>query len=331
MVIRSEGTGLDLVSVDLGGTHVRFALASVSAGRVTALGEPVTLHTNDYDGMASAWAAYAALAGQKLPPAGSLAIASPIAGDALKLTNSTWVLRPASLAQELGLERMTLINDFGAVGHAVAQLPERWFQHLAGPEVALPVAGVIGVLGPGTGLGVAHVLRAADGYQVMETEGGHIDWAPVDPLEDKLLAELRRAFGRVSAARGVAGPGLAHIHALLAGQEGAAVAEGDLAALWQAALGGGDRLAMAALDRFCLCLGSVAGDIALAQGAHGMVIAGGVGARIAGKLPGSGFGQRFRAKGRMEPMLAALPVKLITYPEPGLFGAAAAFAKEHSV
>ena len=321
---------MDLVSVDLGGTHVRFALASVAAGRVTALGEPVTLHTGDFDGIVSAWAAYATRAGRKLPQAGALAIASPIAGDTLKLTNSSWMLRPAMLARELGLDQMTLINDFGAVGHAVAQLAETQFDHLAGPDVPLPAAGVLGVLGPGTGLGVAHVLRGPSGYQVMETEGGHIDWAPIDQLEDGLLSALRRMFDRVSAERIVSGPGLAHIHAYLAGLEGAAVPERETKDLWQAALDGTDRLAVAALDRFCLCLGSLAGDIALAQGAHGMVIAGGVGARVAGKLPGSGFAARFRAKGRMEPMLAAMPVKLITYPEPGLFGAAAAFAKEHA-
>ena len=194
----------------------------------------------------------------------------------------------------------------------------------------LPVVGVIGVVGPGTGLGVAHVLRGATGYHVMETEGGHIDWAPIDNLEDGLLSWLRRDYDRVSAERIVSGPGLAHIHAFLAEREGEAVPARDLKDLWQAALGGTDRLAAAALERFCLCLGSLAGDIALAQGAHGVVLAGGVGARIAAKLPDSGFAARFRAKGRMEPMLAALPVKLITHPEPGLFGAAAAFAKEHT-
>ena len=146
-----------------------------------------------------------------------------------------------------------------------------------------------------------------------------------------LLAWLRRDYDRVSAERIVSGPGLAHIHAFLAEQEGEAVPGRDVKDLWQAALGGTDRLAAAALDRFCLCLGSLAGDIALAQGAHGMVLAGGVGARLAAKLPGSGFAERFRAKGRMEPMLAALPVKLITHPEPGLFGAAAAFAKEYTM
>jgi glucokinase len=89
-------------------------------------------------------------------------------------------------------------------------------------------------------------------------------------------------------------------------------------------------LAAATLDRFCMALGSVAGDIALAQGAKAVIIAGGLGQRLAGFLPRSGFASRFTAKGRLEPMMAAIPVKVITHPQPGLFGAAAAFAEEHS-
>ena len=99
--------------------------------------------------------------------------------------------------------------------------------------------------------------------------------------------------------------------------------------LWEAARNGADSLASAALDRFCLTLGAIAGDMALAQGALAVVIGGGVGLRLADFLPGSGFRDRFIAKGRFERMMDDIPVKLITYPEPGLFGAAAAFAREH--
>ena len=99
--------------------------------------------------------------------------------------------------------------------------------------------------------------------------------------------------------------------------------------LWAAALEGSDSLANAALDRFCLTLGAVAGDMALAQGANAVVIAGGVGLRLADHLPRSGFRDRFIAKGRFERRMDEMPVKLITHPQPGLFGAAAAFAKEH--
>ena len=100
-------------------------------------------------------------------------------------------------------------------------------------------------------------------------------------------------------------------------------------ALWALGLSGEDSLATAAVDRFCLSLGSVAGDIALAQGGAAVVIAGGLGLRIAATLAASGFAGRFAAKGRFEAMMSRIPVKLITHPQPGLFGAAAAFAKEH--
>ncbi len=321
---------MEVVAVDLGGTNVRFAIAEVAGGRVTALGPPTTLHTADYASLSVAWAAYAASAGRPLPRAAGLAVAAPITGEMIKLTNSPWLMRRATLAQELGLERLTLVNDFGAVAHAVAQLPESFYAHIAGPDVPLPITGVIGVVGPGTGLGVAHVLRQANGYEVMETEGGHMDFSPLDAIEDALLVGLRAKFVRVSAERVVSGPGLAGIYEHLATMEGRAVRAPDAPVLWAAALARTDPLASAALDRFCLSLGSVAGDIALAQGAHGMVLGGGLGAKLGGTLPASGFAYRFTAKGRMQPMLAALPVKLITHPEPGQFGAAAAFAKEHT-
>jgi glucokinase len=112
--------------------------------------------------------------------------------------------------------------------------------------------------------------------------------------------------------------------------EGRPVPSRDDKTIWQEALEGTDSIALAALDRFCLALGAVAGDLALAHGAKGVVIAGGLGLRIKDRLLRSGFDQRFVAKGRFQSMMAAMPVKLITHPQPGLFGAAAAFAQEHS-
>ena len=321
---------MELVAVDLGGTNVRFAIATVENRTVTALGAATTLHTAEHASLANAWAAYAEQAGRPLPRAAGLAIACPITGEVLKLTNSPWVLRPATLPSELGVDRLTLVNDFGAVGHAVAQLPAEHFRHICGPDRPLPETGVIGILGPGTGLGVAHLLRAKNTYHVMECEGGHLDFAPVDSIDDAILARLRARYRRVSTERIVSGPGLANIYECLAALEGRAMPTLDDKKLWAAALEGTDSLAVTALGRFCLTLGSVAGDLALAQGAHAMVVGGGVGARIADILSQSGFASRFTAKGRMETMLAGLPVKLITHEQPGLFGAAAAFAMEHA-
>jgi glucokinase len=128
----------------------------------------------------------------------------------------------------------------------------------------------------------------------------------------------------------VAGPGISDIYEALAAMEGRAVQQHDDKTLWELGTSGTDSLAAAAVDRFCLSLGSVAGDIALAQGGSAVVIAGGLGLRIKDTLVRSGFAERFTAKGRFEGLMASLPVKLITHPQPGLFGAAAAFAQEHN-
>jgi len=145
-----------------------------------------------------------------------------------------------------------------------------------------------------------------------------------------MLKRLRRTYNRVSTERIVAGPGIVTIYETLAAIEGRAVQRLDDKEIWREALEGEDSLALAALDRFCLSLGAVAGDLALAQGAKGVVIAGGLGLRLKDHLARSGFAERFAAKGRFRTMLEAIPVKLITHPQPGLFGAAAAFAQEHA-
>jgi len=319
---------VQIVAVDIGGTHARFAIAEIAEGRVVSLAEPVTLKTAEHASFQTAWEAFGAGLGGAVPRHAAIAIATPIVGDVLKLTNNPWIIRPALIDEKLGLDGHVLVNDFEAVGHAVAQLPDDYFRHLSGPDAALPAQGIISILGPGTGLGVAHVLRARDGYHVLPCEGGHIDFAPLDAIEDAILARLRRRFRRVSVERIVCGPGLLNIYEALAELEGRAVQASDDKAIWSAALDGSDSLAAAALDRFCLSLGSVAGDIALAQGGQAVVIAGGLGLRLADHLPRSGFGERFTAKGRFEAMMGRLPVRLIVHPQPGLFGAAAAFARE---
>lgn len=320
---------MQVVSVDIGGTHARFAIAEVEAGRVVSLGTPVTLKTAEYASLQTAWQAFAAQYGAKMPNAAAISVASPITGDVIRLTNNPWVIRPSLIPERLGAETWTIINDFGAVGHAVAQLPHEDFEHLCGPDVPLTQDGVITVCGPGTGLGVAQVLRTAARYHVLSTEGGHIDYAPLDTIEDTLVRRLRKTFTRVSAERVCAGPGIVAIYETLAEMEDRPVPSRDDKAIWTEALDGTDPLALAALDRFCLALGAVAGDLALAHGARSVVIAGGLGLRIKDKLVRSGFDQRFVAKGRFQQMMAAIPVKLITHPQPGLFGAAAAFAQEH--
>ena len=313
---------------DVGGTHARFALAEIDGARVVSLGEPVTLKTNEHGSFQLAWQEFGRRAGIDLPNELAIAFAGPIGGEVLKLTNNPWVIRPALIKERLDVDRYVIVNDFGAVAYAVATLTDGDFQHLCGPDRSLPREGVISIVGPGTGLGVAALLRKSDHYEVIETEGGHVDFAPLDSLEDKILTQLRRNFRRVSVERVVAGQGLPNLYEALAAIEDLDVSIHDEKELWAAALAGTDSLATAALDRLCLSLGAVAGDLALAQGAVAVVIAGGVGLRLADYLPHSGFRDRFIAKGRFERRMDEMPVKLITHPQPGLFGAAAAFAKE---
>lgn len=318
-----------IVVADIGGTHARFALAEVGTGRVVSLGPEITLKTAEHASLQTAWEDFGRLTGNPLPRAAAIAIATTVRGDVLKLTNNPWIVRPGLINEKLGVDRYVIINDFEAVGHAVAQAGEEHFIHLTGPDEPLPAEGTISIVGPGTGLGVAHVWRGDGSYRVQATEGGHIDFAPVDTIDDAILKALRQRYRRVSVERVVSGPALSDIYATLAAIEGRPVLGMDDKALWTLAIEGRDSLAAAAVDRFCMALGTVAGDIALAQGGSGVVIAGGLGLRIKDMLVRSGFAERFRAKGRFEGLMASIPVKLITHPQPGLFGAAAAFAREH--
>ncbi len=323
---------MPIVTIDIGGTHARFAIAEVAQGNVVDLSEPVTMKTAEHASFQTAWEAFDAMLDQPIPRAVAIAIAGPVTGDVIKFTNNPWIIRPALIKERLNVDAYTLVNDFGAVGHAVAQAADERFEHLCGPDEPFASDGTISIIGPGTGLGVAHIHRHAGGYHVQATEGGHVDFAPLDSIEDAILARLRHRFTRVSTERVVSGPGLIGIYETLAAIEGRAIQQLDDKTLWALGMSGDDSLASAAVDRFCLSLGSVAGDIALAQGGFGgVVIAGGLGLRIKDILLRSGFDQRFRAKGRFEKLMAAIPVKLITHPQPGLFGAAAAFASEHAV
>ncbi len=327
---------MELVTVDIGGTHARFAIATIADDGAISLGEPETLHTEDHASFQTAWEDFRARCGGSLPLAAAFAIAGPVGGDVIRFTNNPWIIRPSLAQEKLGVDRLTIVNDFEAVAHAVARSDEDQFLHLAGPEIPLARNGTISVIGPGTGLGVAHLWRGADSegaasYRVQATEGGHADFAPLDSIEDAILSRLRKRHNRVSVERVVAGPAIVDIYQTLAAMERKAVPDLDDIAVWTKGISGEDSLCAAAVDRFCMSLGSAAGDVALMQGGFGgVVIAGGLGYRIRETLLKSGFAQRFTAKGRFESLMSTIPVKLIIHPQPGLFGAAAAFYREYA-
>lgn len=322
-------TATDLVALDIGGTHARFALASIAADGAIALSEPVTLKTGDFASLQTAWEEFERRIGVPVPRAASIAIAAPITGETIRMTNNSWIFRTSAIDDQLGLERVTLINDFGAVAHAVARVPADQLLHITGPDMPLPEQGTISVIGPGTGLGVAHFHRFPGGYHVQSTEGGHVEFAPLDAIDDWLMAALRREHLRVSTERVHSGPGIVEIYRALAATEKRDAPLLDDRTIWERGIAREDSLCAAAVDRFCTSLGSVAGDYVLAHGACAVVLAGGLGYRLRDLLPHSGFGQRFRFKGRYTEMMSGIPVKLIVHPEPGLYGAVAAFAREH--
>ena len=321
---------MEVVTVDIGGTHARFAIAEVAGGKVVSLGDVVTQKTSEHASLQTAWQDFEQQIGKPLPKAAALSVASPVGGEVIKLTNNPWIIRPALIPERLGATTYIIINDFGAIAHAVAQLPDDDFQHICGPERPLVREGVTSICGPGTGLGVAGVLHTGDTYHVLSTEGGHVDFAPLDAFEDAMLLRLRKTFTRVSAERVCAGPAITAIYETLAEIEGKAVRHIDDKAIWTMAFEGTDSLAIAALDRFVLGLGAFAGDLALTHGAKDVVIAGGLGLRLKDHFARSGFSERFTAKGRFQQMMSTIPVKLITHPQPGLYGAAAAFAQEQT-
>ena len=314
---------IEIVAGDIGGTHARFARAELQPGSRPRLGPPRTYHTADFPDLPSAWRRFVAEEGIA-PIAASLAVAAPIDGDLLRFTNSPWTIEASKLAQALGVGEVLLLNDFGAIAHAVAWLAADEFCHLAGPQT-IPDEGVTTIIGPGTGLGVAILLRRNGHYEVIETEGGHFDFAPLDTIEEQVLRHLRERFLRVSVERLVSGPGLRNLYETLGAIERQPGQPRDDAGLWQAAIEGTDPLARSALDRFVLSFGSAAGDLALAHGAKQVVIVGGLSGRIREWLQRASFHARFCAKGRYAARMAQFPIRLALHDQPGLLGAAAAY------
>lgn len=313
---------MELVAADIGGTHARFAIATVADGRI-ALSHMVKLKVAEHESLEAAFHVWTQGLGRPVPRQAGMAVAAPVDPDPIRMPNNPWPVRKAMIADTLGLERVTLVNDFAAVAHAVAAGRGDDLEHLCGPARAVCHARLVSVIGPGTGLGVA-ILLPGDRPRVIATEGGHIDFAALDSLEDRLLVQLRRHYRRVSVERIVSGPGLAAIHGVLAAIEGRAVPARSDSALWADAIAGSDPLAAAALDRWFRSFGAVAGDLALAHGADSVVLAGGVTPRVAHLLARSGFYDRFVGKGRFETRMQAISVWRMAHPEPGLVGAVAA-------
>jgi len=268
------------------------------------------------------------------PRQASIAVACPVSGDEVRLTNRAWAFSQAELRRALGLDQLMVINDFGAVAHAVPALGANDRVLLHGND-ELPPRGPITVLGPGTGLGVALLIGDAEtGWRVVETEGGHVSFAPQGDEELAIARWISARYGRCSNERLLCGAGIAQIDAALAAGDDLSVPPDwaknlrDPAQIVAAALDGHDLNARRTLARFCAVLGSVAGDAALIHGARTVMIAGGIVPRFVPFLKSSAFRERFLAKGRFAAYLESVSIQVVTHPQPGLLGAAVALREE---
>ncbi len=311
---------------DIGGTNARFALTDDCQGP-PALMHLAALPCGDFASLQHAAEHYLATVGAR-PARAAIAVASPVGGDEIRLTNRAWSFSQEELRERLGLKSLATLNDFGAVAWSLPALDAADSELLHGTPDA-PLCGPVSVIGPGTGLGIALLIGSAErGWQVVETEGGHVSFAPQGDEEQMIARRLGARFGRVSSERLLSGTGLSHIDAALAtgGDLGPALDERtplrDPATIVEAALGGHDLSARRALARFCAVLGSVAGDAALLHGARTVMIAGGIVPRFIPFLRSSAFRERFLDKGRMAAHLASVTTRVITHAAPGLLGAA---------
>ncbi|MGF1550066.1 MAG: glucokinase [Sphingomonadaceae bacterium] len=313
-----------ILVADIGGTHARFAVADVEKDARPRIGPVIKYRARDHPSLEALWPVLAADLPGPEPTQAAFAVAAPMDADVLEFTNSDWRIDRRRIGRELGLERLLLLNDFGATAHAVSMLAPDETEHISGPEETTIAGGVTSVIGPGTGLGVAILVEGEGKVDVIETEGAHMSFAPLDEEEEKAARSVRRRHGRASIERLASGPGLAEIRHALGGP---APEEADAAGLWQEALEGDDRLAARALDILIGVMGSVAGDFALAHGAGRLVVAGGLAQRLVEHLRAPRFAERFVAKGRYEARMRRIPVRLATLAEPGLLGAAVAFQR----
>ena len=302
---------------DIGGTNARFAIL----GKTGAPTRLRVLACQDYRSLADAVEAYLGTINMTARPArAAIAVASPVTGDRITLTNrKSWSFSTRALQRRLGLRDLTIVNDFIAIAMAVPALKPTELLRI-GPGKAVKGAPVA-VLGPGTGLGISLLVPDGKRWIPVATEGGHVTLPAADEDDEAVIAPLRARFGHVSAERVLSGPGLVNLYDSIATAARKPAGPLTPAEITDRALTGTDKLASATLDRFCALLGTVAGDLALTAGALGGVyIAGGIVPRFGRYLAKSPFRRRFAAKGRFKSYLSNIPVHVVTADQPALRG-----------
>lgn len=246
------------------------------------------------------------------PTGAVLAIAGPVTGDAIRLLNIDWSFTVAGLRESLGLGELIVINDFEALAHVIPVIHADEYQQIGGGSAddEAPVA----LIGPGTGLGVASLVRTGDRYVAVPGEGGHVSLPAANADEARIIETVRKRYRHCSAERMLSGSGLVLLHEILHGE--------TLSAAEISQRGkDGDVAARATFNQFFRFLGTVAGDVALTLGAHGGVyIGGGIVLANIDLFMASDFRERFVDKGRFRDYLEAIPTRIITLDTPALVG-----------
>lgn len=304
---------------DIGGTNARFAL-EVAPQQIE---QAETLPCNDYDTVVDAIREYLKRVGNPKISHAAIAIANPILGDWIQMTNHHWAFSIETTRQSLGFETLIFLNDFTAQALAITRVAKEDLLQIGGhdPVVNAPKA----VIGPGTGLGVSGLVPSNSGWVPLAGEGGHVSFPPFDDAEVMIWQYAKKKYGHVSAERFLSGAGLTLIYEALAIKEGLKPKKMTPSEISENALSGSSPLCRLTLDIFCAMLGTVASNLALTLGASGGVyLCGGIIPRFIEYFKDSPFRNRFENKGRFDAYLAAIPVYVVLSKYPGLTGAAVA-------
>jgi len=302
---------------DVGGTNIRLAL--VENGRIAKIEKYLCA---DFDNIAEAITQFQKgnLDGQFV--AGCIAIACPVNNDLVKMTNHTWEFSKTELQKTLGLDSLFVINDFTAVAHSLPTLNHKQLIQIGGGSAK--DKGNIAVFGPGTGLGVEHLTWTSSGWQTLDGEGGHVDFAPTDSHDIIVWHYLQKKLGRASAEEVLSGRGIVNIYKALCIHHGVSPHLNEPSAVTKAGLEGSDPQAVLAIEQFCKVMGSFAGNLALNLcTTGGIFIGGGVTSHLGEFFVNSEFRARFEAKGDFAHYVKNIPTYIINEPDHGLLGALA--------
>lgn len=310
---------------DIGGTNARFALAT----EAMKLSQIEVYRCTNYETLLDAIRAYLDQVKQPDVDHVVIAIANPVTGDHIQMTNHHWQFSIREMKAALAVETFLVINDFTAQALAVTAMTDDELTQVGGGQrrYEVPVA----VVGPGTGLGVSGLIPGRDGRLIaLSGEGGHVSFAPRDACERGLLAFAENRFGsHVSAERLLQGAGLVMMYQYFAQQIDQEAIYDKPADITHAALVDNDTLCLDVLQRYCMILGDVCANVVLTIGAIGGVfIAGGIVPRFIDFFQQSDFRVRFEDKGRFSHYLQPIPAYVVKHPQPGLLGAMVALSHE---